>query len=100
LYFSLEAPVIQPAVARAFAEAMSPVANGTLLLQFINAPGRLERGDLTRFAVSCADSPAPEPAPSAEDLAAEQLRALKYGSRFGTSVIYTDVSLHPPSDAG
>jgi hypothetical protein len=72
---------------------MSPATNGTLLLRIINAPGRLEDGDLTRFAVSCADSPAPDPAPTAEDYAVEQLRALKHG-RFGTSVIYTDVSLY------
>jgi hypothetical protein len=94
LYWSLEIPSLQPAVAYAFAAAMATPANGSLLLQLTNAPGRLG-GDLSRFAVTCADSPIPKPAPSAEDLAAEQLRALKYGSRFGTSVIFTDVGIVP-----
>jgi hypothetical protein len=92
LFLSLEFPPLQPVVAHAFAEAMAPLANGTRLLRFMrHAAGRPDPGDLTRFAVTCADSPAPVPAPSAGELAGEQMRALAR-SRFGTSVVYTDVS--------
>jgi hypothetical protein len=85
LLVALQRPTMQPAIARAFADAIDH-RNATGLLSYISGP----RGDLSRLGVTCADSPW-KPVPSAEDLADELLRGLEHTSKhFGTSPIFTE----------
>jgi hypothetical protein len=88
------APLIQPIVSRALAEAMA--GNGTRLLSFIQTaytrpPGHSGAADLSRMGVTCADSPFTLE-PTAEDLADQLLIGLKRHGRFGASPIFTEVS--------
>jgi hypothetical protein len=94
LFFSLEAPTIQPLVAQAFKEAIYN-RNATGLLRFLLQPIGVTAGhsggvDLARLGVTCADSPW-KPVPTAEDLAEELLEGLRKTSKhFGASPIFTE----------
>jgi hypothetical protein len=85
-----------PVISHAFAEAMPPHSNASALFSLLVPPlsgpaGHSGAGDLSRLGVTCADSPLTGIV-TAEELAEENLRALRDGSvHFGVSPIITEV---------
>jgi hypothetical protein len=94
LFASFYSPSVQPIVSRALAQGMEN-GNATALLRFILqpigvSPGHSGGADLSRLAVTCADSPW-KPVPTAEDLAEELLEGLEKSSKhFGASPIISE----------
>lgn len=92
LFLTLSSPAQYQLTARAFANAMSPKQDGSLLLrihQAVSAPA-----ELTRLAVVCADSPQEFEDPTAEDLAEELLWGLRHSNGlFGAAMDYIEVKL-------
>jgi hypothetical protein len=81
---------LYPHAAEAFAQAMGPARNGTLLLDLLfytSAPQ-----ELSRLAVVCADTPDKFAPPTAEDIADEFMWGLANTSKhFGAAMDFTEV---------
>lgn len=96
---ALESPMSGwPLVSHGLAEAMGPSANGTILLSMLLKPVTVPPGnsgsdDLARLAVTCVDSPA-DTHPTADELADENIAALRISKHFGVSSLITEVWLH------
>jgi hypothetical protein len=94
LFLSLEIPLLQPRIARAIADAIDD-RNATMLISYTlqpigHTPAHSQSDDLSRLAVTCADSPY-KPAPTAEDIADELIAGLEHtSSHFGASPIASE----------